>query len=182
MSSSNADYIDGNTWWWITESRVNFTSALFYNGNGAPYFASNNTAAAGMHWQIYTLPNGNIQIRNQVTYTLKQLSVCYNVNETSSSKTQPCMDEANADEEQEWTIAPWGDGSYEIKNVVNGTGFNLDWHPGGPGFLSPDTAATPKNPAQHWYLSSIGLVNDGLYSTSVLPVSSSSIPKIHGAY
>ena len=45
---------------------------------------------------------------------------------------------------------------------------------GNPLFMSPTTAETPKQPAQHWEFSSIGVVDDGVYSTSVTPVSSTS--------
>jgi hypothetical protein len=122
-----ADFVDGNTWYWMTETRVNFTSALQYNGNGDLYFASNDTANNGMYWQIYQLPGGNFQFRNRQSNTLKQMGVCYIDSEVSTSKTQPCMNASNAARAQKWTIDPWGDGTYKIQNVANGTGYNLDW-------------------------------------------------------
>jgi hypothetical protein len=127
-----ADFIpDGNTWYWITETRVNYTSALFYNGNGDVYFAANDTKSNGMYWQIYTLPDGSVQFRNRNSNTLKQLGVCYNAAEVSPSKTQPCMNASDSSGGQQWNISPWGDGSFKIENVDNGTAFNLDWHPVG---------------------------------------------------
>ncbi|KIW08321.1 hypothetical protein, variant [Verruconis gallopava] len=159
---------DGNTWWWITETRVNYTSALFWSSNSL-HFSVNDTGDSGMYWQIYTLPNGNVQFRNKNSNTLKQLGTCYVADEVSSSKLQLCMEDSNAQNSQQWTISAWGDGTYKINNVANGTSLNADWHPGGPGFMSPNTNVTPIQPAQHWLFSSIGLVQDGLYSTSIEP-------------
>jgi hypothetical protein len=122
-----ADFVDGNTWYWMTETRVNFTSALFSGGDGVLFFGANNTANNGMYWQIYPLPGGNFQFRNRISNTLKQLGACYIPAEISESKTQPCMNASNAAAAQKWTIEPWGDGSYKIQNVANGTGLNLDW-------------------------------------------------------
>ena len=178
MASVDMTTVDGNTWYWITEWRVNWTSGFTYNGNGNLYFAAanNESLSNGMQWQLYELPNRRFNFRARNSNTLKQLSVCYNTEEVSPSDTQPCMEESNAEERQQWTIEPWGDGSYKIQNVENGTALNLDWHPGGPGFMSPDTEITPIQPAQHWIFSSVGLVQDGLYSTSIVPVSLTSQP------
>jgi hypothetical protein len=164
-------FIEGNAWYWISEQRVNWTSAFFYNGDGDLYFGTANNKSNGMYWQVYELPNERFQFRSRNSNTRKQLGVCYDSAEISSSRTQPCMEESSSDESQQWTINEWGDGSYKIQNVANGTDLNLDWHPGGPGFMSPDTAIAPIQPAQHWIFSSIGQVQDGLYSTSIVPVS-----------
>jgi hypothetical protein len=144
-------FVDGNTWYCksqqpsfskitiahtypsgISEWRVNWTSALFYNGNGDLYFAAENNASNGMYWQIYELPGERFQFRARNSNTRRQLAVCHDPEEISSSLTQPCMEPSSADESQQWTIEPWGDGeSYKIQNVANGTGLNLDWVSGG---------------------------------------------------
>jgi len=168
--------LDGNTWYQMTESRVNFTSGLYYNGNGALYFASADTTNMAMYWQIYHLKGGNFQFRNRNSNVKQQMGVCYVANEDSPSKTQPCMEDSNETPGQKWSMDKWADGTYRIKSVANGTNYNLDWHPGNPGFLSPTTADTPKQPAQHWMFQSIGVVEDGIYSTSVVPTKTGSTP------
>jgi hypothetical protein len=68
---------------------------------------------------------------------------------------------------QEWTIdSSWGDGTFRLQNVANGTGYNLDVHPGTPVFMSNVLAKTPNQPAQHWLMMSKGVINDGAYSTA----------------
>ena len=145
--------IDGNAWYHLTEHRVNFTSALFYNGNGSPYFARTDNQSFGMFWQVYRLENGNFQFRNRNSNVRQQLGACFIEAEVDSGKTQPCMRNSSADLSQQWVLDRWSDGSFKITNAENGTDRHLDWHPGNPGFLSPDTEELPKQPAQHWYVS-----------------------------
>jgi hypothetical protein len=114
---------------------VNWTSGLFYNGNGDLYFGAANNKSNGAMWQIYELPNERFQFRSRNSNTRKQLSVCHDPEEISTSRTQPCMEESSADERQQWTITEWGDGSYRIQNVENGTNFNLDWVSGSLGII-----------------------------------------------
>lgn len=69
---------------------------------------------------------------------------------------------------QEWTIdTSWDDGTYRFQNVENGTGWNLDVHPGTPVFMSDSISESPNQPAQHWLLDARKEINDGAFSTAV---------------
>jgi Ricin-type beta-trefoil lectin domain-like len=158
--------IDPNVWYQLTETRVDFNSSLQYNGFGIFMAAHETTADDGQYWQFLPLSNGEWQVRNVASAIGKQLSTCYSATETSDSKTQPCMQDSSDDDSQKWWITAWGDGTYKFVNVGNGTGYNMDCHPGNPMFMNDQTATTPNQPAQHWEFSSIRDVNDGAYSTT----------------
>jgi hypothetical protein len=160
--------IDGNAWYQIIESRVDFKSSLQSSGAQGIFFATECGTCVGQKWQIQVVSDGQYQLRNSVTGIKRQLGVCYTQSETDASKTQPCMLPASGDDSQKWRIDPWGDGTFKFVNVGNGTNFNMDCHPGNPLFMSSQIAETPKQPAQHWSFSSIGAVEDGAYSTSVI--------------
>lgn len=171
--------LDGNTWYQITESRVNYTSALFWKGTGSLVFENTDTTDAAMYWQIFHLAGGNFQFRSKSTNILQQLIVCYSASEASTNKTQLCMKVADETRAQKWKMSLWDDGTYKITNVENGTDLQMDWHPGGPGFMSPTIAETPLQPAQHWMFKSISAVEDGVYSTSVAAVSFTKVIESH---
>jgi hypothetical protein len=158
--------IDGNVWYAVTESRVNFTSSLQYNGKNLVFVDEGDVAAE--YWQFYPLDNGNYAIRNQVGGITRQLGTCFVASEVAPSKTQACLIKSENTTSQEWTIDnSWGDGTYRIQNAGNGTKYNLDVHPGTPVFMSDVLASTPKQPAQHWILSSKLNIDDGAYSTAI---------------
>lgn len=162
--------IDSNTWYQITETRVDFNSSLQYNGFDI-YFSLANPSA-NQYWQFFPLSGGNYQLRNRAT-SAKQLGTCYKPAEKSASKTQPCMVDAIAsDKSQKWIVEYWYDGTtLRFNNVKNGTGLNMDVHPGNPLFMSQTTAKVPRQPAQHWEIKSIGQVDDGAFSTTFGSVS-----------
>jgi hypothetical protein len=122
MSSTSVE-IDGNTWYQVIESRVDFNSSMAIS-NGIQFIAASSTA--NMNWMFYKLDNGNYAIRNKATALRQQLGTCYVAKETSTSKTQPCMVDADGgDQSQEWIITNWGDNTYRFINAKNGTGVSI---------------------------------------------------------
>ena len=156
--------LNDNAWYQITESRVDFNSSMQLTGTDLVFSTASATAAE--YWQILNIGNGQYALRNQNFGISKQLATCYAPKELDASKTKPCMQDSDPNDFQKWTISDWGDGTYRIQNVGNGTQYNLDCHPGNPMFLSSVTAATPKQPAQHWMVSSLKAIDDGAYSTT----------------
>lgn len=114
--------IDSNTWYQLTETRVDFTSSLQYQGKDIFFAAANDNAQ--QYWQFFPLPDGNYQLRNRGTDS-KQLGTCYKSSEKSTTKTQPCMIESSDDPSQKWIVDQWSDGNFKFVNVRNGTGYNM---------------------------------------------------------
>jgi Ricin-type beta-trefoil lectin domain-like len=162
--------IDSNVWYMLTETRVDFNSSFQYNGNGLFFAARVQTSDSGQLWQFLSIPDGQWQIRNIGSAINQQLATCYVASEVSDSKTQPCMQPSSNNPSQKWIIDSWGDGTYKFMNVGNGSGYNMDVHPGNPPFMSDQIATTPNQPAQHWEFSSIRDVNDGAYSTTFVSI------------
>lgn len=161
----SVDSIDSNVWYAVTESRVNFTSSMQWKGNAISF--QNEGDISNEYWQFFKLDNGNWNIRNQAAGTSRQLGAYYSAAETATSKTRVGIMNAVASDSQEWTIdSSWNDGTYRIKNVGNGTNYNLDVHVGTPVFMSDVVAAEPKQVAQHWMISSKIDINDGSFSTA----------------
>jgi Ricin-type beta-trefoil lectin domain-like len=123
-----SNLFDSDAWYQVTESRVDFNSSLQVAGTGLVM------AAAGpktyQFWQIFYLGNGTYSLRNKQNGLHQQLGTCYAAAETDPSRTQPCMRDSAGDDSQKWTITQWGDGTYKLINNGNGTGLNLDCHPG----------------------------------------------------
>jgi hypothetical protein len=113
--------IDGNVWYQVIESRVDFNSSMVITGGGILFTAASSTA--NQYWMFYKNGNGNYAIRNKLTTLNQQLGTCYVAKEKSDSKTQPCMVAADGgDQSQEWIITNWGDDTYKFVNAKNGTG------------------------------------------------------------
>jgi hypothetical protein len=158
--------LDSNTWYQLTETRVDFNSALQFDGGSSLLMGAAKTDV-NEWWQFQPLDNNQWQVRNKQSYVSKQLGTCYSADEVTDTKTRPCMVNSNyTDLSQRWNISVWSDGTLKFANVGNGTGYNMDCHPDNPMFMSDATAETPNQPAQHWELKSIGIVNDGTFSTT----------------
>lgn len=181
MTSLN---FDSNAWYQITEERVDFNSSLQLVKS-----APNSLVMAAacdqclQYWQIVPstfatddASNGTYVLRNRYTDTTKQLGVCYAPKEADSSKTRPCMVNATGGDDQKWKITQWKDGALKLQNIGNGTNYNLDCHQGNPLFLSSTTVANPKQPAQHWQVSSIGVINNNVYSTAIPVCLNATVP------
>ena len=160
-----ADF-DPNAWYQITESRVNFSSSLQTSGMGVYMGAAG--IKTPQFWQVFSLGDNEYAFRNKANGITHQLGVCYISNEIDASKTEPCVVPSDDSDSQKWTITPWGDGeSYKIGNVGNGTDYIMDCHPGNPMFMSSNTQSNIRQPAQHWMFSSLEIINDGAYSTTI---------------
>jgi hypothetical protein len=160
--------LDPNTWYQITESRVGFGSSLQFDGSSMFVAAAVKPGSPTQNWQFHPVGDGTYQVRSQASTVFLQLATCYAAGETDASRTRPCMKDARGDDGERWQLLDWGDGTFMMKNVANGTGYNLDCHPGNPLFMNENTAAEPMQPAQHWQVQSLAVVNDAQYSTVVV--------------
>lgn len=83
------------------------------------------------------------------------------------------MAASDGSDAQKWDVADWGNGTYRLVNVRNGSGRYLDVHPGSPAFMSSNTNTKVYQAAQHWLMTSAKRVDDGAYSTVFSDVGSS---------
>ena len=160
-----AGNIDGNVWYQITESRVNFNSSLQVAGSGLVMAAAG--VDANQYWQLLSIGNNQYVFRNKVDGINKQLGTCYAASEMDPAHTQPCMLNSIGDDSQKWAVSTWSDGAYKFVNIGNGSNYNLDCHPGNPMFMSSVIEETPRQPAQHWLIASLATIGDAAYSTTI---------------
>lgn len=162
---------DKNAWYAISETRVDKTNNNLNNSlqvveNGMRVFP----IADDLNWQLHPVDEagkpGRYILRSFKAGVEKQLSACFVAEEQDSSRTRACMAPAKLNESQQWDISDWGDGTYKIQSVANGTKYWLDVHAGADVHLSSfeETKANLRE-AQHWVLSSRFQVNDERYST-----------------
>ncbi|KAM0215304.1 hypothetical protein ACHAPA_009849 [Fusarium lateritium] len=165
--------LDGNVWYQLSElavddDNVDLKSMLQPTSAGGDLRVWD--ANKNSYWQFQKIPNtpGRYQIRCSDTTVKKQLSIC---NRTSKEvidekkRTRPCLMPIDDTDAQKWDVALWGGSgeTFRITNVDVGEGWNLDCIPGGPVFMSSNLEGEQLR--QHWVMSSVGKVDDEMYST-----------------
>ncbi|KAF4342487.1 transmembrane alpha-helix [Fusarium beomiforme] len=162
--------LDPNTWyqlseWAVDDNEGDLKSMLQPTAPGGDLRVGDPNRQS--YWQFQKIGNkpGRYQLRCSDTTVKKQLSLCYRpeiINE--KRRTRPCLMPTDDSEEQQWDVALWGsDDTYRITNVKNGTKLNMDCIPNGPVIMNPDLEGD--QPRQHWLMSSVGKVNNEMYST-----------------
>jgi hypothetical protein len=158
---------DSNVWYQITNLAQGFNSSLQWDGFTLSLIGRN--PGVNPFWQFLPSSNGSYQIRNKED--IRQLTACYEATESAPGNTQPCMKGTTNDTSQEWNISPWADGTFRLTNVANGTGYNMDHHPGIGVYMSASVVDDPVEPGQHLEIKSLGNIDDGAYSTAFPKVS-----------
>lgn len=130
-----------NAWYQVTDSRVGFNKSLQVEGID-PFIAGR---GGYEYWQLFPLDDGNFQIHNRFLGVRKSLAACYNAAETDPTHTRPCLLPAVRDDTQKWSINPWGDGTYYLINIANGSGCHLDWHTADNSLFMSSTVPIPEN-------------------------------------
>ncbi|CAM1505229.1 Fc.00g108660.m01.CDS01 [Cosmosporella sp. VM-42] len=171
MSNLKAKTFDSNVWYHITEGRVDNLTKKEFQSSFQTNDDKGNLAvwpAIDQYWQLQPVSSkkGRYALRLSNSGVFKQLAVCYFSDEIADSRTRPCMRASDGTEAQMWDIADWGDSTYRLVNVANGTDYVLDVHPGNPPFLSNDLRTDVPQPAQHWLMTSVKDVDDGAFSTT----------------
>ncbi|KAK5989881.1 hypothetical protein PT974_08143 [Cladobotryum mycophilum] len=171
FSNLKAASLDPNAWYHVTEGRVDnitsskLTSMLQITADGTPAVWA--AANIDQYWQFQPTGDkpGRYQLRCTKTKIDKQLSVCFTTAEVTTGHTRPCMASSSGDDAQRWDVADWGDGSFRIVNVGNGTDYVMDVHKGNPPYMSSNLRTDIAQPAQHWIMTSHAKVDEAGYST-----------------
>ena len=112
-------------------------------------------------------------IRNNASGPLVALGVALIPQEADPSHTQPRLQPINPnDNGQKWTMGGFGNNTFYIVNVKNGSSYRLDVHPGNPVYMSSQTSAVPYDPRQHWEFQNIRPIDDSQWSQMLVVRSS----------
>lgn len=171
--------LDSNVWYHVSEGRVDdvkkktkLSSMLRIVKDGTP--AVWPAEGINQYWQFQAVSSsspGRYVLRCSKTSIHKQLSVCFDEAEVTTGHTRPCMAMSNGEDAQKWDVSLWGDGTYRITNVQNGTDYVLDVHKGNPPFMSSNLDTNIQQLAQHWILTSRSKIDESGYSTVFTEVS-----------
>ncbi|KAF6801244.1 transmembrane alpha-helix domain-containing protein [Colletotrichum sojae] len=103
-----------------------------------------------------------------------------------STKTVGCLRTSTSDESQQWNVADWGEGMFDLANAANGTGYRLDVHPGSNAFMNDESegkeGVVGTQYAQRWIMTSHAPVNNKALSTIIFsqPTTSAAIAQPTG--
>jgi hypothetical protein len=129
---------DSNAWYSISEARVDNTtsplkSTLQMTTGGLRVFGY-----VDKQWQMQPVDDepGRYLMRFSDMGPSQQLAICYDPGEIADSRSIACMGRSSTADNQKWDIVEWGDGTYRMHNVANGTSYALDVHPGSNLFMN----------------------------------------------
>lgn len=171
--------LDSNVWYVLTTARQSkigeqITSCLQDTSVGPRVFpCRHETVNQTMLWQFQPLETkaGRYVMRLKNTGLRQQFSVCWEAEEVYSAKTVGCLRTSTSDESQQWDVADWGDGMFDLANVANGTGYRLDVHPGSNSFMNDESegkeSVVGTQYAQRWIMTSHAPVNNKALSTII---------------
>lgn len=171
--------LDSNAWYVVTNARLGkvgdpITACLQDTSVGPRVFAcKHGDVNQTMLWQFQPLKSkaGRYVMRLKNTGLREQFSVCWETDEVHSAKTVGCLRTSTSDETQQWDVADWGDGMYDLANVANGTGYRLDVHPGSNSFMNDmfegKEGVNGPQIAQRWIMTSHAPVNNKALSTII---------------
>lgn len=138
MDNGTPAEFDPNAWYAISEARVekddeDLGTTLQTKDGGLRVFPM-----VESKWQMQPVDDtpGRYLMRYQGSGIYEQLGVCRFSDEVSRGRTRACMVKATTEENQKWEIFSFGDHTYKMTNVANGTDYQLDVHPGSHPFMN----------------------------------------------
>ena len=158
---------DSNMFYQLSEGRVDKVNTSLASELHASNGALSVTAKQDTRFQLTPTDGvkGRYIMRASNAGVAQHLSACFSPTEPAVSKTGICMQPAAPDDAQKWDISPFGDGTFRIMNVKNGSNYVLDVHPGNPPFMFAGETNGQGQPAQHWLFVIDRPINDGAWST-----------------
>lgn len=158
---------DSNIWYQMTEVHVGFGSVLTNWGSDLTGFQYWNSSNHAQYWQIMSAQDDSsvFTFRNNASGPLVALGVASIPQETDPSHTEPRLQQINPnDNGQKWRMGSFGNNTFYIVNVENGSSYHLDVHPGNPVYMSSQISVSPYDPRQHWEFQSIAPIDDSQWS------------------
>ncbi len=159
---------DPNQWYQLTvKSGIGvsmYGSSLFDHGLGTIYFKTTNTTLPTERWQLFPFNSSTYVLRSQDSGHNGYLAATYSVNETTPGQTRPEMRNYTlADNSMFWRITPWGDGTFYLTNLANGTAWHLEVNP--DTLMAMSSNFTTPQDGGSFSFTQLGAINDQAFST-----------------
>ena len=160
--------LDPNQWYQVTvKSGTGVSmggSSLFDHGLGTVYFIDTNTTLPTERWQFFPYNSTTYTIRCQDTGPDGYLGTAYSANETTPGQTRPeMMNYTLTDSSMYWQITPWGDGTFYLINLANGTAWHLEVNP--DTLMAMNSNFTKPQDGGSFSFTKLAPINNSAYST-----------------
>lgn len=137
---------------------------LYKKGTGAVFFHTTNTSNPEEQWNFFPVGDGTYVLRTKASGPGGYLGAAVNLNETTAGNTIPIMTNITlADNSIHWRINPWGDGTFWLRNGVNGTSWRLNVKE--DSLMSMSSNITGDQPGQKFEFNALGTIGDQRFST-----------------
>jgi hypothetical protein len=145
------------------------TSTFINDREGLVTFVTSNNDDHTQQWQIYPVDSSIFMLRTRASGPSAYLAI-RNQNGTQAQPSPRIYGHNETDNSMLWGIAPWGDGTFYFRNMVNGKPWNLE-------FRSPDgakmhTNITGPQPGLSFSFIKLEDINDSAFSTIRTPLAS----------
>jgi hypothetical protein len=162
---------DKNSWYQVTVASHPGQdldgTPVYDEGRGAVFFQITNTSLSQHQWQVFLYNTSNYVFRTKASGAGSFLSAAFAATEETPGKTIPQMRvSAIADSSMFWQIGPWGDGTFYMTNLANGSAWHLLNKPNSLMAMSSNITA-PQN-GQRFSFTSIGKINSSPFSDVVV--------------
>lgn len=144
---------------------------LFDHNRGSVFFQFTNTSLTEHQWQIFPFNSSVYVMRTRGSGPLAFMSAQAALNETTPGHTIPSLRHYTiTDDSRYWQISPWGDGTFYLTNLANGTAWHLTNKP--TSLMAMSSNITAPQDGQRFTFNALGAINDGKYSTVAVCVAS----------
>jgi hypothetical protein len=159
---------DPNQWYQLTVGNFPdfsmFGTSLYDHGVGAVFFTGTNLTIPTEKWQLFPYNSSVYMLRSQDSGHNGYLAAAYSANETTPGGTLPQMRNYTlSDNSMFWQISPWGDGTFYLTNLENGTAWHLEVNSNALMSLSSNFTMPQEGGA--FSFKKISAINDSAFST-----------------
>jgi hypothetical protein len=164
--------LDSNQWYMLymnereDENSYLLGTGLFWKNStaGAVLFQNNKLDSASYKWQFFPINSTTYVIRTGESGSNGFLHAPFDPTVTNVGRTTAAMVRGNvSDSSVYWNVTPWGNGTFYLTNVANGTAWHLSKNDNSGVWMTSNITAP--QPRQQWVFKAVSSINNPAFST-----------------
>lgn len=162
--------LDTNAWYQINVTRftgLSLRGTVLYDKDhkaGAAFYTTSNTSDPSQYWQFYPYNASVYLLRCKTPGSKAYLGATQTTNKGVTGNTSPYVaDYSISDASMFWTVEPWGDGTYYLWNLGNGSDWRMNVLQ--TALLAMDSNITSEQSGEHFSFTTLGAIDADRYST-----------------